>query len=234
MTQSPVQSRREVLRIVALTSGAGALAGCTTPESGEENDEGDPDPEDDDTEDANEEPDDDSGETPDKEEETDEDEPDDDTDPDEEETDEEDEPAEDEAETEDETENEDEDADDSSADDDANEWGDVDEIVLNGITAGWEGVEPAPIEGEENPTLVLTEGEEYDVTWENADGQPHNIEIRDDDEEIVDGYETEIIEEEGETQTLTIEATSEMTDYVCVVHVGTMRGAIEVEPTDSE
>ncbi|WP_276255142.1 plastocyanin/azurin family copper-binding protein [Halomontanus rarus] len=109
------------------------------------------------------------------------------------------------------------------------EWQDVEEIELGGETAAWQGVAPAPIEGEENPTLELTEGTEYDITWENIDGQPHNIEIWDDNEEIVEDYQTEIIEEEGETQTLTFEATSEMAEYVCQVHVSTMIGDIEVQ-----
>ncbi|MFC7237563.1 plastocyanin/azurin family copper-binding protein [Saliphagus sp. GCM10025317] len=111
----------------------------------------------------------------------------------------------------------------------SSEWEGVDEIVLDGVTEGWEGVEPAPIEGETNPTLILTEGQEYDITWENADGQPHNIVIWDDNDEVVEDYQTEIIEEEGETQTLTLQATSEMTQYVCEVHIGTMIGEIQVE-----
>ncbi|MCU4972125.1 plastocyanin/azurin family copper-binding protein [Halobacteria archaeon AArc-m2/3/4] len=111
----------------------------------------------------------------------------------------------------------------------AEDWGDVDEIVLDGYTAGWEGVEPEMIEGEENPTLELTAGTEYEITWENADGDPHNIEIWDDDDEVVDDYQTEIIDEEGETQTLEFEATEEMAAYVCEVHIGTMIGDIEVQ-----
>lgn len=109
------------------------------------------------------------------------------------------------------------------------DWAEVDEIVLDGFTAGWEGIEPAPIEGETNPTLVLTEGVEYDLVWENADGQPHNIEIHDGDGEVVGDYSTEIVEAEGERQTLTIEATAEMAEYVCVVHPTTMVGPIEID-----
>ncbi len=101
--------------------------------------------------------------------------------------------------------------------------------MLDGFTAGWEGIEPAPIEGETNPTLVLTEGVEYDLVWENADGQPHNIEIHDGDGEVVGDYSTEIVEAEGERQTLTIEATAEMAEYVCVVHPTTMVGPIEID-----
>ncbi|GAB3031233.1 cupredoxin domain-containing protein [Natronobiforma cellulositropha] len=132
----------------------------------------------------------------------------------------------------DETEAEDDEA--EAADDADDEWEDVEEIVLDGYTPGWEGVEPAAIEGEENPTLVLYEGREYDVTWENADGEPHNIEIWDENDEVVDDYQTEIIDEQGETQTLTFEASEEMVAYVCEVHIGTMLGDLEIRTEDGE
>ena len=104
------------------------------------------------------------------------------------------------------------------------------EIELGGETQAWQGVAPDEIADEENPTLTLQEGESYEITWENLDGQGHNIEIRDDSDEVVDDYETEIVEEEGETQTLEIdEVTSEMTQYVCEPHSGSMVGDIEVQ-----
>ncbi|WP_255169453.1 plastocyanin/azurin family copper-binding protein [Natrononativus amylolyticus] len=162
-----------------------------------------------------------------------EDEPDDDEPADDEEDDELDDDEDDE-EDEDEPDDDEDDEDDENGAADLEEWEDVDEIVLDGYTPGWEGVEPSVIEGEENPTLVLFEGQEYDITWENMDGEPHNIEIWDDDGEIVDDYETETIEEEGETQTLTIEASEEMAEYVCVVHPGTMIGDVQIETNGDE
>ncbi|THE63335.1 copper-binding protein [Salinadaptatus halalkaliphilus] len=103
------------------------------------------------------------------------------------------------------------------------------EIMLDGETQAWMGVEPDEIADEENPTLTLQGGESYEITWENADGANHNIEIWDDDDEVVDDYETEIMDEEGETQTLEIdEVTDEMTQYVCEPHSTTMIGDIEV------
>lgn len=115
---------------------------------------------------------------------------------------------------------------------DTGEWEGVDEVVFDGYTDGWEGVSPSPIEGEQNPTIVLFEGQEYDISWGNADGDPHNIEFWDDNEEVVEDYETEILDEEGEGQTLTIEATDEIAEYVCEVHVGTMRGDVQIESGD--
>lgn len=103
------------------------------------------------------------------------------------------------------------------------------EIELEGHTAGWEGVAPEEIADEENPTLTLEEGAEYEITWENADGAEHNIELRDDGGSVVDDYETDLMGEEGETQTLEFEASDEMVEYVCQPHEGTMVGDIEVQ-----
>ncbi|SEH17938.1 Plastocyanin [Natronorubrum sediminis] len=103
------------------------------------------------------------------------------------------------------------------------------EIELDGETEAWTGVAPDEIADEENPTLTLEEGESYEITWENIDGVDHNIEIRDDDDEVVDGYETDLMGDEGETQTLEIdEVTDEMTQYVCEPHQSTMIGDVEV------
>ena len=112
-------------------------------------------------------------------------------------------------------------------------WTAVDEVRLSADTTGWEGLEPPVIAGEMNPTLVLTEGREYTITWENADGVPHNIELWDDEEAIVGEYETELMEEEGETQSLSFEATPEMVEYTCSIHADwSKRGSIAVRSTD--
>ncbi|ELY98335.1 blue (type 1) copper domain-containing protein, partial [Natrialba chahannaoensis JCM 10990] len=113
---------------------------------------------------------------------------------------------------------------------DVEDWEDVDEIMLDGITSGWVGMEPDVIADEENPTLVLFEGESYDITWENGDGAQHNIEIVDEDDEVVDDLETDNMDEEGETQTLEVdEVTDEMAEYVCRPHETQMRGEIDVQ-----
>lgn len=130
-------------------------------------------------------------------------------------------------------ENDEPDDNDDDDEDDEPEPIDPDEaIVLEGTTDGWSGVEPEGIADEENPTLLLLEGETYEITWENADGEEHNLEIRDDTYAVVEDYETELIEEEGETATLEIEATDEMVQYLCSVHETEMLGAIELEEDD--
>lgn len=111
-------------------------------------------------------------------------------------------------------------------------WEDVDEIRLATDITVWAGVDPDPIDGEENPTLVVFEGREYAITWENRGEFLHNIELRDEDDEVVDGYATPPMDAEGETQTLEFEATPEIAEYVCDPHEMTMRGDVEVLEPD--
>lgn len=108
------------------------------------------------------------------------------------------------------------------------DWDSVNEIRLETAITVWTGVDPAPIEGESNPTLVLIAGREYAITWENADGFRHNLELRDENDAVVDGYATASLVTEGETQTLTFEATPAMAAYVCDPHEPTMRGDLEI------
>ncbi|MXV63697.1 hypothetical protein GS429_16845 [Natronorubrum sp. JWXQ-INN-674] len=205
MSPDRSQSRRTVLKLSAVAAVPAALAGCADEGPGEEEDPDDPA-----EEEAN------GDDEPETEEDEDEDEDDE-------------APADDEEENGDEDENEEDDA-----EDDENGNGEAidpdTEIELDGLTQAWEGLAPDEIDGEENPTLVLEEGESYEITWVNGDGVQHNIEIRDDDGEIVDDYETDLMDEEGETQTLEVdEVTDEMAEYVCAPHAGTMVGEIEVE-----
>lgn len=110
---------------------------------------------------------------------------------------------------------------------DPSAWEGVEEVFLDGYTEAWEGVAPEPIQGEENPTLVLFEGNEYTVTWENRDGAPHDFTLWDENEEEI--ASTEQTDEEGETLELTFEATSEIAQYVCTVHPNTMIGDVQIE-----
>lgn len=124
------------------------------------------------------------------------------------------------------------DTDDEAADSESTSpdaWADVEEIRLSATTSRFKGVEPALIEGQENPTLVLTEGQEYVITWENEDGQSHNLELWDENEQVVDGHSTEVMAEKNETRSLEFEATAAMTEYVCRIHVSWgKRGDIEI------
>lgn len=92
------------------------------------------------------------------------------------------------------------------------------DIVLKATTSGWEGTKPEAVAGETNPTLVLEAGAKYSITWENADGKPHNIEIWNEQEEVVGDHETELLAEEGKTQTIEFVATEEMVEYACEIH----------------
>ncbi len=105
-------------------------------------------------------------------------------------------------------------------------------IELVGTAGGWEGVAPGAIAGETNPTLQLTEGQEYEVVWENGDGQPHDFVIESEaGDRIVD---TDLMDEEGATQSVGFTADVDLVEYFCSVHPGTMVGAIEVDVTEEE
>lgn len=101
-------------------------------------------------------------------------------------------------------------------------------IELDGQTSGWVGKAPDEIEDEENPTLVLFEGEAYELGWTTGDGGFHNIAIRDEDGDIVDDLSTEVTNDPDDEQWLQFEATVEMADYVCEPHRSMMIGDIDV------
>ncbi|SIR92651.1 plastocyanin/azurin family copper-binding protein [Natronorubrum thiooxidans] len=102
-------------------------------------------------------------------------------------------------------------------------------IVLYGGTAAWEGLEPAPIEGVENPTLVLKDGETYEIGWQEGDGMVHNLELRNADGTVVDDLATELASEGGDEQFLEFTASPELAQYVCAPHEVTMVGDLQVE-----
>jgi hypothetical protein len=110
------------------------------------------------------------------------------------------------------------------------EWGNINEVVLEGYTDGWKGIRPDAIADEVNPTLVFYESQEYEITMRNGDGEAHSLEIRNGSGVVDEGYQTEIIEEEGRTRTLTVRASLGTSEYVCPVHSQRMHGEIDVRP----
>lgn len=93
-------------------------------------------------------------------------------------------------------------------------------IVFYGDMNGWEGREPGAIDGVENPTLGLEEGEEYEIGWDEGDGQEHNIEIRDEGGDVVGDYATEEVTEPDDDQFIEFTASEEMAVYRCAPHAG--------------
>lgn len=102
-------------------------------------------------------------------------------------------------------------------------------IEFEGYTEHWLGLAPESIDGEENPTLILEDGGEYEMGWTNGDGALHNLEIRDDDREIVDDLQTESLDETDATDSLSFTASPEMTTYICRYHETTQRGDLVVQ-----
>ncbi|MFC6718140.1 plastocyanin [Natrialbaceae archaeon GCM10025810] len=108
------------------------------------------------------------------------------------------------------------------------EWRDVDEIVFSAQTVAWEGLEPSFIAGQENPVLVLEAGREYEIGWTEGDGAAHNLQIRDENDEVVDDYETEPVSDPDDGRFIRFTATREMASYACDPHQSTMHGEIDV------
>jgi plastocyanin len=97
---------------------------------------------------------------------------------------------------------------------------------FGGETQAWQGRAPSAIEGQENPTLELEAGRESEIVWENLDGAPHDFTIQ--DSEGTNLEQSEQIDQQGETASLTYTATPEMAQYICTIHPNSMVGDIEV------
>lgn len=102
---------------------------------------------------------------------------------------------------------------------------------FGGEVQAWQGREPESIADQSNPTIQLTAGQEYQVVWENVDGQPHNFALHDTEENAI--VQSEIISEQGATQTVTFTASEEMARYICEVHPTTMVGDVEVRSAET-
>ncbi|WP_135821476.1 cupredoxin domain-containing protein [Halostella litorea] len=98
-------------------------------------------------------------------------------------------------------------------------------IRLESDLSGWQGVAPESIAGEENPTLQLEPGVEYEIVWENADGVSHNLYVEDASGDAV--ANTESVGEEGATRSVTFTATEAVASYRCRIH-GSMTGDVQV------
>lgn len=118
-------------------------------------------------------------------------------------------------------------------DTDPDAWRDVESLRFDGYVGGWLGLEPDAIHRVENPTLVLVDGREYEVTWENQDGIHHNFAFWDENRDVVEDYSTDGNEIVGERETLAFEATPEMDTYRCEYQpVGQKGDVMLLEPTD--
>ena len=106
-------------------------------------------------------------------------------------------------------------------------------IVLGGKVEYWFGLAPEEIEGEENPTIELVDGEDYEIVWINMDGESHDIAIQDEDEADLEEVDEEV-DGVGETQTLEFTADEEMDTYYCTIHPETQIGDLEIVENDED
>lgn len=101
-------------------------------------------------------------------------------------------------------------------------------ILFEGHHENWIGVLPNEIADKENPTIVLEAGEQYELGWVQGDGGVHNIEIRNDEDEVVGGLATDLVVTPGtDGDWLEFSATEEMAYYRCEPH-RLMEGEIHV------
>lgn len=105
-------------------------------------------------------------------------------------------------------------------------------IELGAETSGWVGQSPSQIEEETNPTLGLEAGQSYEITWENLDGEEHELIIADAGDAEVAASDSS--EEEGDTVTLEFEASEQTVAYFCEYHPDDMRGDIAGTGDDAE
>ncbi|NUB92112.1 hypothetical protein HT576_13905 [Haloterrigena sp. SYSU A121-1] len=99
-------------------------------------------------------------------------------------------------------------------------------IILAGRSEYWYGIAPEEIEGEENPTLDLAAGTEYELVWINVDGAEHELIIETEDGEELE--ESDSSEEAGEAVSMTFEASEDAAEYYCEYHPEAMRGDVEL------
>lgn len=109
-------------------------------------------------------------------------------------------------------------------------WNDIEAFFLEGRLEAWTYVEPSAVVGDlENPTITLIEGNEYDFTWVNRDGATHNLEIRDEDGDVVEDYQSADVGQEGQEASIEgLVATPAMTTYICQFHPSSQVGDIEI------
>ncbi|ELY82181.1 hypothetical protein [Natrinema pallidum] len=98
-------------------------------------------------------------------------------------------------------------------------------IILAGRIEYWYGIAPVEIEGEENPTLDLEDGEVYELVWINADGAEHELIVETEDGQELEASDSS--EEAGETVSMTFEANEDAAEYYCEFHPESMRGDVE-------
>ncbi|WP_254764267.1 hypothetical protein [Natrinema marinum] len=101
-------------------------------------------------------------------------------------------------------------------------------IDLSAEIPAWVGLAPEPIAGLENPPLALESGESYTIGWSEGDGAAHNLQLRDENGDVVNGLETEVTTDPAGEQRLEFVASDELASYACEPHAPLMNGDIEV------
>lgn len=90
----------------------------------------------------------------------------------------------------------------------------------------WDGIGPSGIEGDDNPTLTMNDGEDYVIVWENLDGDRHQFALLDSQGNEI--ASTEPSTEYGRIRSVEVIATEDIAEYYCPFHPETMRGDVQI------
>ncbi|WP_238398200.1 cupredoxin domain-containing protein [Halorussus salinus] len=108
-------------------------------------------------------------------------------------------------------------------------------VLLGARRDYWLGLQPRAIEGQQNPTLRLRQGDRYRVVWVNLDGARHRLRLLDGGGNVVN--RTEESAQQGATRATRFRAREELASYECEFHPDEMRAAVELGegfPTTTE
>lgn len=99
-------------------------------------------------------------------------------------------------------------------------------VVLGARRDYWLGLQPRAIEGQQNPTLRLRQGDPYRIVWVNLDGARHRFRLLDGEGNVVG--QTEESDQQGATRATRFRAREELAGYDCEFHPEAMQGAVEL------
>lgn len=113
----------------------------------------------------------------------------------------------------------------------SNEYQDIKDNYDFGFETGSDGfigITPSEIEGQTNPELTMTEGEEYDAALVyGVERDDLNLAFVDENDEVI--ASTGAVNDHGRQSDVTFEATTEITGYIAEAAPDTYRGSVTVE-----
>lgn len=113
-----------------------------------------------------------------------------------------------------------------------NSWRNGTEIETAADSFSWVATEPDEMADTANPTLVVHEGEEYEIELSNAMDEDITFVLADPTGEVMESFST--MQASGGSETVTFTAESSMAMYYAEEHPEQMRGSVEITPPPAE